>query len=233
VFAHKPKSYNGEDHMMNGDECGSLTASQRLDLSTHTIDPGGNREICRSATRRILAISGSLRAASSNTTLLHAAAALAPENLEIVVYGGLANLPQFNPDLDNDAPAAVRDFRSQLDKSAGVIISSPEYAHGVPGALKNALDWLVASGELCEKPVALFSASPRATFAQASLTVTLSVMSVRLIEEASIIVPLLGKKVDVPGLIADPDMSHAIHSALVTLAHLICLFGPNRHAICR
>jgi len=158
---------------------------------------------------------------------------LAPENLEIVVYGGLANLPQFNPDLDNDAPAVVRDFRSQLDKSAGVIISSPEYAHGVPGALKNALDWLVASGELYEKPVALFSASPRATFAQASLTVTLSVMSVRLIEEASIIVPLLGKKVDVPGLIADPDMSHAIHSALVTLAHVICLFGPNRHAICR
>jgi chromate reductase, NAD(P)H dehydrogenase (quinone) len=220
--------------MMNGDECGSLTASQRLDLSTHKIDPGGDRsEICRSATRRILAISGSLRAASSNTTLLHAAAALAPENLEIVVYGGLANLPQFNPDLDNDAPAAVRDFRSQLDKSAGVIISSPEYAHGVPGALKNALDWLVASGELYDKPVALFSASPRATFAQASLTVTLSVMSVRLIEEASIIVPLLGKKVDVPGLIADPDMSHTIHSALVTLAHVICLFGPNRHAICR
>jgi NAD(P)H-dependent FMN reductase len=177
--------------------------------------------------RRILAISGSLRAASSNTILLNAAAALAPENLKIIVYGGLANLPHFNPDLDNDAPEAVRDFRSQLDKSAGVIISSPEYAHGVPGALKNALDWLVASGELYDKPVALFSASPRATFAQGSLTVTLSVMSVRLIEEASIMVPLLGKKVAEPGLIADPSMSHAIRSALVAFEHVICLLEPN------
>jgi len=85
---------------------------------------------------------------------------LAPENLKITVYAGLANLPHFTPDLDNDAPGAVNDFRSQLTKSAGVIISSPEYAHGVPGVLKNALDWLVASGELYEKPVALFSASP-------------------------------------------------------------------------
>ena len=80
---------------------------------------------------KILAISGSLRAASSNTILLNAAAALAPENLKIIVYLGLAILPHFNPDLDNDAPEAVKDFRSQLAKSAGVIISSPEYAHGV------------------------------------------------------------------------------------------------------
>jgi chromate reductase, NAD(P)H dehydrogenase (quinone) len=183
---------------------------------------------------RILAISGSLRAASSNTILLNAAAALAPENVEVIVYRGLADLPHFNPDFDGDAAhPAVADFRCQLCKASGVVISSPEYAHGVPGVLKNALDWLVRSGELFEKPVALFSASPRATFAQASLTVTLSVMSVRLIEEASIIVPLLGKKVDEPGLIAEPYMSRAIRSALVAFAHAICLFEPNRDAICR
>jgi|SRR5215467_704555 len=183
---------------------------------------------------RILAISGSLRAASSNTVLLNAAAALAPENVEVIVYRGLADLPHFNPDFDGDAAhPAVEDFRCQLCKASGVVISSPEYAHGVPGVLKNALDWLVRSGELFEKPVALFSASPRATFAQASLTVTLSVMSVRLIEEASIIVPLLGKKVDEPGLIADPYMSHAIRSSLVAFAHAICLFEPSRDAICR
>ena len=183
---------------------------------------------------RILAISGSLRAASSNTILLNAAAALAPESVEVIVYRGLADLPHFNPDFDGDAAhPAVADFRWQLCKASGVVISSPEYAHGVPGVLKNALDWLVRSGELFEKPVALFSASPRATFAQASLTVTLSVMSVRLIEEASIIVPLLGKKVDEPGLIADPYISHAIRSALVAFAHAICLFEPNQDAICR
>src|SRR5215472_161295 len=181
---------------------------------------------------QILAISGSLRAASTNTVLLNAAAALAPENLKITVYAGLANLPHFNPDLDNDAPGAVKDFRSQLAKSAGVIISSPEYAHGVPGVLKNALDWLVASGELYGKPVVLFSASPRATFAQASLTVTLSVMSVRLIEEASVVVPLLGKRLDESHVLADPGMSKAIHSALVTFAHVIGLVEPSRGGRC-
>jgi chromate reductase, NAD(P)H dehydrogenase (quinone) len=127
---------------------------------------------------RILAISGSLRAASSNTILLNAAAALAPENVEVIVYRGLADIPPFNPDIDNDpGPPAVRDFRVQLRKSSGVVISSPEYAHGVPGVLKNALDWLVRSGELYEKPVALFNTSPRATFAQESLTATLKVMT--------------------------------------------------------
>jgi NAD(P)H-dependent FMN reductase len=181
---------------------------------------------------QILAISGSLRAASTNTVLLNAAAALAPENLKIIVYAGLADLPHFNPDLDNDAPEAVKNFRSQLAKSAGVIISSPEYAHGVPGVLKNALDWLVASGELYEKPIALFSASPRATFAQASLTLTLSVMSVRLIEEASIVLPLLGKKLDESRVLADPGMSKAIHSALVTFAHAIGLVEPSRSGKC-
>jgi len=173
---------------------------------------------------RILAISGSLRAASSNTILLNAAAALAPENVEVIVYRGLADLPHFNPDFDGDAAhPAVADFRCQLSKASGVVISSPEYAHGVPGVLKNALDWLVRSGELFEKPVAIFSASPRATFAQASLTETLVVMTARIIPEALITVPLLGKNLDESGVVSDPGMSHAIRSALVAFADAMAL----------
>ena len=104
-------------------------------------------------------------------------------------YGvdGIGNLPHFNPELDKEpVPPAVADFRSKLNSSAGVVISTPEYAHGVPGALKNALDWLVASGELYEKPVALFSPSPYARFAHASLIETLTVMMARLIPDAFI-----------------------------------------------
>ena len=183
---------------------------------------------------RILAISGSLRTASSNTILLNAAATLAPKNVEVIVYRELASLPHFNPDLDNDAvSSAVTDFRSRLCKSSGVVISSPEYAHGVPGVLKNALDWLVRSGELYEKPVALFSASPRATFAQASLTETLKVMTARLISEASITVPLLGKGLDEAKIISDPDLSRTLRSALVAFAHVIGLVEPNQDGRCR
>ena len=111
---------------------------------------------------RILAISGSLRAGSSNSTLLEAASVLAPASVEFRIYRGLGDLPHFNPDLDTDPPhPAVLDFRNQLSWADGVAISTPEYAHGVPGTLKNALDWVVGSGEFFEKPVFLLNASPR------------------------------------------------------------------------
>jgi chromate reductase, NAD(P)H dehydrogenase (quinone) len=171
---------------------------------------------------RILAISGSLRAASINTALMNAAAILAPENVEVIVCGRLGELPHFNPDLDRKpVPLAVAGFRYQLRESAGVIISSPEYAHGVPGVLKNALDWLVASGELYEKPVALFSASPRATYAQASLTETLNVMMAKVPVASSITLPVQGKGLDARGIASDADASSRVRLALVTFAHSI------------
>src|SRR5260370_1418906 len=139
---------------------------------------------------RILAISGSLRRSSSNSRLLRAAANLAPEGVEITLYDGLADLPHFNPDLEGSEPSAVLDFRLQLQRSDGVLISSPEYAHGVPGSLKNALDWLVGSGELIDKPVAMLNASLVAAYAQASLNETIAVMSARVLKVAMLTIPL-------------------------------------------
>src|SRR5262249_34560586 len=89
---------------------------------------------------RILAISGSLRSASSNTALVNAALRVAPVGVEISVFHGLADIPPFNPDLDNDdPPAAVVGLRAALHACDAILISSPEYAHGVSGVLKNAL----------------------------------------------------------------------------------------------
>lgn len=162
----------------------------------------------------LLAISGSLRAVSSNTTLLKAMRSLAPEEVKITLYEGLDRLPHFNPDLEGAEPTSVLAFRALLQASDGVLISSPEYAHGVPGALKNALDWVVGSGELVEKPVALLNTSPRSAFAQASLTETLTVMTARLIPAASIAVPLAGKNLDEAGILADPQLAPALSAAL-------------------
>jgi chromate reductase, NAD(P)H dehydrogenase (quinone) len=178
---------------------------------------------------RFLAVSGSLRRASSNTALLRAAAALAPAGVEVVVYEGLGDLPHFNPDLEEDEPESVTDFRTRIRESDGLLISSPEYAHGVPGVLKNALDWLVGGQEFINKPVALLNASPRATYAQASLTETITVMTGRIVAEASITLPLLGTKLDEAGIVAHPEMSSALREAIEAFARAVfVLEGSDR-----
>jgi NAD(P)H-dependent FMN reductase len=173
---------------------------------------------------RILAISGSLRTTSSNTALLRAAIALAPEGVGITVYGGLGDLPHFNPDLEGSEPSSVIDFRAQLHISDGILISTPEYAHGVPGVLKNALDWVVGSGELVGKPVALLNASPRATYAQASLRETLTTMDARIVPEASLTVPLPTNKIDEIGIVSHSEISSVLHAAIVAFAYAIKTF---------
>lgn len=163
----------------------------------------------------ILAISGSLRANSTNTTLLRAVAQLAPPGVRVVLYDGLDSLPHFSPDRDgDDINPAVVDLRNQLRAADAVLISSPEYAHGVPGTLKNALDWIVSSGEFMHKPVGLINASPHATHAQASLTETLTVMMANVIAEASPALPVQGRKVDEAGILADEELAGPLRRAL-------------------
>jgi NAD(P)H-dependent FMN reductase len=115
----------------------------------------------------------------------------------------------------------VLEYREQLRESDGVVIASPEYAHGVPGALKNALDWVVGSGELVYKPVSLINASPQSKFAFASLTETLTVMDARLVPGACLTVPLAGKKLDEAGIAAHPEIGPALRDALAALAQAI------------
>jgi len=171
---------------------------------------------------RLLAISGSLRAMSSNTALLRLASEVAPSDVAITMYDGLATLPHFNPDDDVDTPpAAVLRLRALVGESDGLLFCSPEYAHGVPGSLKNALDWLVASEELPHKPVALLNASPWATHAQASLVETLTLMTARIVPEACARIPVARGDVDVGGSIASPEIRAAVRDALDVFARAI------------
>lgn len=179
----------------------------------------------------VVAISGSLRRSSLNGALVAAAATLAPAGVEIAIYGGLAELPPFNPDItDDESPKAVRAFRAMLGRCDAVLISSPEYAHGVPGVLKNALDWIVGSGELADKPAAVLNASPRATHAWASLVETLTVMSAMVIPEASITVPLQGRAPDADGIAGDHHLARAVRGALGALAHAVRGYQLSRTA---
>jgi len=113
---------------------------------------------------RILAICGSLQEKSANLTLLNTAVASAPEDVEVVVFDGLRQLPHFDPDVEarGEPPPAVRAWRRALAESEAVLIASPEYGHSLPGALKNGIDWVIGSGELERKVVAITSAVPAA-----------------------------------------------------------------------
>lgn len=170
---------------------------------------------------RLLAISGSLRTASFNTALLKAAQKLAPKDVDIILYTELGNLPFFNPDLEGVEPASVSSFRALINSVDGILIASPEYAHGVTGVMKNALDWIVSGEEFVGKPVALFNTSPRASHAYAALKETITVMSARIVDEASITVALLGTKLDAEGIVAHPKISQALQQSLIVFTKAI------------
>jgi chromate reductase len=168
----------------------------------------------------LLAISGSLRARSSNTEVLRAAALVAPPSVRVDLFDGLAALPHFNPDLDVEGavlPEPVRDFRARIAAACGILICSPEYAHGVPGVLKNALDWLVSGPEMVHKPVGLINASPRSTHAQASLAETLRTMSATLVAGASVELALGGRGLDAAGIAADPALVLQLRASMEAL----------------
>jgi chromate reductase len=173
---------------------------------------------------RILAISGSLRAGSSNTALLQAAARIAPRAMHFAIYERLCDLPHFDPDLDREhdaPPASVAALRARISAAEGLIISSPEYAHGVPGALKNALDWLVSYPDFAGKPVLLWNASAAGgEHAQAALVETLRTMSARVLIPASLIKPFLTRKLgDGEELVGEP--ARAVKASLDALAEAV------------
>lgn len=154
----------------------------------------------------IFAIAGSLRAASLNLALLRAIAQLAPAEFTIRIDTGLGHLPLFNPDLDADSLPAVTALRDAILAADVLMLASPEYAHGVSGPMKNALDWMVSNTSFIDKPLVLLNTSPRATHAQAALREIVSTMSARVIDDACISLPLLGSGLDAEGIAADPGL---------------------------
>ena len=168
---------------------------------------------------KIFAISGSLRSQSSNTAILRAARILAPSGVEVEIFDGLGDLPHFNPDFDEvGVPVAVVRFRASVASADALIISSPEYAHGVPGSLKNALDWLVGDTQFAGKRVALIGLEGRAEYAQAALRETLRTMAAQFVEPACVDLPHHARMLDVDGLVADAEIAASLRTALSVLA---------------
>jgi NAD(P)H-dependent FMN reductase len=108
---------------------------------------------------RILAICGSLQAKSKNQALLKTFAASVPPGAEVRLFDGLRHLPHFNPDIEaSGVPESVTQWRAALTASDAVLIACPEYGLSLPGVLKNGIDWVIGSGELEQKVVAITAA---------------------------------------------------------------------------
>ncbi len=169
---------------------------------------------------QFLAVSGSLRAASTNTALLRALASNAPAGCEVVPYDGLARLPIFNPDDEGErTPAEAARLIEAVSKANGLVVACPEYAHGVPGGLKNALDWLVSRDAAVGKPAMLAHASPRSAYARAALAEVMRTMSFSLYEGEALEIALIGKKSpEVGAILANRANITAMREALLRFA---------------
>ena len=167
----------------------------------------------------ILAISGSLRRSSINGAVLRAAAeAAARDGIRVTLDDSVRKLPHFDPDLEDAPPEVVVRFRATCERAAGVVFAVPEYAFGIPGAFKNALDWTVGSGSLYRKPVAVLSVAPpgRGAHVHEALRLVLRALDADVGHHR---VPVAGSDLAVHGEVGDPRILGELAGIVRALAH--------------
>lgn len=151
---------------------------------------------------KILAVSGSLRKYSINTMFLRFCSEMVSAREKVIVFEELRQLPLFNPDIEEQSIESVQRWQMVLRQSDAVMIASPEYAHGVTGVIKNALDWVVGSGEFDGKPTVLLNLSMRAIHAHSALQRTLEVMNAQIIDDVT--------SIGLPSQITEDDLRESI-----------------------
>lgn len=145
--------------------------------------------------------------------------------MTVELYPSIAALPHFNPDLDvpgeQELPPSVAELRALVGRADGLLLSTPEYAHGLPGSFKNALDWLVGSVEFPGKAVAVITPTTRSVHAQAQLWEVLTTMSARLIGIAPMVVPLFSRSMDADAVSSSAALASLLRATLTEIAGAI------------
>ncbi len=167
---------------------------------------------------KLLTLCGSLRARSSNGAILRAYAQLAADHADVEHYAGIASLPHFNPDADHEPVGPeVGALRRCVREADAVVISTPEYAHALPGAFKNALDWLVSDPAFDGKRVVILHAARGSSWAYDSLVEVLSTMSATIITAACAQLPLGSNSIDEDAILARADLRAQLEASLGAL----------------
>lgn len=178
--------------------------------------------------KKIFAICGSTRTNSVNLSFIKAIRNILVGKFEVEIYENLVQIPHFNPDIDNDhPPLQVVDFRDRIRASEGVLICTPEYAMGVPGTLKNAIDWTVSSMEFSKKPVALITASSMGQKGHASLLETLLIIESMVPPETQLIIPTPKTKINSEAVITDEYTLKAVKELIQAFEELISDGKPD------
>jgi NAD(P)H-dependent FMN reductase len=168
--------------------------------------------------KKIFALCGSTRQNSINLALLKIISELEKETIDLQIFTQIDYLPHYNPDIDNleDTPTFVLKFKQKIKEADGVLICTPEYAMGVPGTLKNALDWTVATMEFSQKPTALITASTAGEKGHQSLLETLKVMEAKIDEKTSLLISTPKTKIK-NGRITDVETLEKVKSVIENL----------------
>lgn len=171
--------------------------------------------------KKILAISGSAREKSTNLNLIYAIKELSKDIFDIEISTEIGSLPQFNPDLDIDpAPQTISVFRKKVKQADGVLICTPEYAMGVPGTLKNAIDWTVSSAEFSKKPVALITASSMGEKAHTSLLETLKIIESDITNDTQLLISFAKTKINSDAVITDNETFEQVKKLIFSFSKL-------------
>jgi chromate reductase len=178
----------------------------------------------------LLLVSGSTRAASTNTAALRTMTELTPAGVVATLYEGLGDLPAFNPDDQDTTHPAVQRLRRELAQADAVVFCTPEYAGSLPGSFKNLLDWTVGSGELYGKPVAQVNvaAEPRGRGAEAALTSVLGYVGAALIEQAVARLPVARQAVGSDGTVADEQVRAGLAGVVQAVVDHLLASGRQR-----
>jgi chromate reductase, NAD(P)H dehydrogenase (quinone) len=174
------------------------------------------------SSKKVLAICGSTRQQSVNHRFIKAITVLAASYFEVLLFDGLSALPHFNPDENKEQVSApVARFRQLLNEADGVLICTPEYAHGVPGTLKNAIDWTVSSNEFSGKPTMLVTAATDGSFAHKALLETLRVIEAKGVEQHQLLIQFAATKIDDTNNIIDDGVKVAIEKIQKSFCKII------------
>lgn len=172
--------------------------------------------------KTIFAISGSLRSGSSNHNILRYLESMSPADIDFFIYDALAEIPPFDPGNDHESPPQqVSELRNFIVDADAIIICTPEYAYGVPGQLKNALDWTVSSGSFSGKPTALITASTGGENAHVALIKILGAIDADLSDNTTLLISFIRSKIDSQGEINDVETADSLKTVFNALLHAI------------